>query len=115
MKKLIIKRVYEPSEKKDGTRILIDRLWPRGVTKEDAHIDIWEKEIAPSRDLIKWFHEDKDKRFTEFEKKYSSYLITKKDEKKNIISQTGTVTLITAVKDIEHSQIPILVKFLSKK
>ena len=64
---LKIKRVYEPSDKNDGTRILVDRLWPRGLTKAKAGVDIWLKELAPSAELRKWFGHDPDK-WTEFKK-----------------------------------------------
>lgn len=68
-----IKRAYEPSSKDDGFRILVDKLWPRGVSKEKVNLDIWMKEIAPSDDLRKWFSHDP-KRWKEFENKYENAL-----------------------------------------
>ena len=68
-----IKRVYEPASPKDGTRVLIDRLWPRGLKKSDAHVAIWMKDIAPSPQLRTWFHHDPE-RFTEFRSRYTREL-----------------------------------------
>src|SRR5215210_3021371 len=69
-----IKRVYEPPGKDDGIRILVDRLWPRGVTKEKAGVDLWLKEIAPSTELRKWFGHDPD-RWEEFKERYRAELV----------------------------------------
>jgi uncharacterized protein YeaO (DUF488 family) len=71
--KLAIKRVYEEPDKDDGIRILIDRLWPRGLSKEKAHVDLWLKEIAPSTELRKWFAHDPAK-WTEFKTRYRAEL-----------------------------------------
>ena len=112
---LKVKRVYDEPEVKDGTRLLADRLWPRGVSKEKAKIDIWGKELTPSNELRKWMHANKEKHWKEFEKKYAEELKSNKTEIKNIIgSIKGDITLITAVKEIEHSHIPTLVSFLKK-
>ena len=78
MKTIQIKRVYEDKSKNDGHRILIDRLWPRGVSKEDAHFDEWMKELAPSTELRKWF-DHKPERFEEFSKRYKKELAEKKE------------------------------------
>ena len=80
-----IKRAYEPFEKPDGYRILVDRLWPRGIKKENAHIDVWIKEVAPSTDLRKWFDHDPDK-WEDFKKKYKAELADKQDILKEIRS-----------------------------
>ena len=68
-----LKRVYEAPSKSDGTRILVDRLWPRGLTKERAHVDLWLKEVAPSTELRKWFAHDPAK-WSEFKKRYHAEL-----------------------------------------
>lgn len=112
--KIITKRVYDKLEESDGYRILVDRLWPRGIKKSDAHIDTWAKELAPSKDLFTWFHEEKEKRFSEFEKKYHEELAQKEDEIKAVCTPGKQITLVTSVKDIEHSHIPVLKKFLEK-
>ena len=113
--KLLVKRIYDEPTKKDGTRILVDRLWPRGISKEHATVTLWPKEITPSSELRSWFHEDKDKRFASFEKKYKTELKAIKGIAKEVMSpyKTKTITLVTAVKDIEHSHIPALVAFLN--
>jgi len=110
-----VKRIYDPAEDNDGNRILADRLWPRGVSKEKARIILWAKELTPSDELRKWMHADKEKRRKEFEKKYLQELKENKTEIKKLLNGIrGDITLITAVKDIEHSHIPTLVSFLKK-
>jgi uncharacterized protein YeaO (DUF488 family) len=68
-----IKRAYEPPSPSDGTRVLVDRLWPRGLRKADAHVALWMKDVAPSPELRVWFHHDPE-RFTEFRRRYTSEL-----------------------------------------
>lgn len=70
MTQVKIKRVYEPEEATDGYRVLVDKLWPRGVRKENLHYDLWAKEIAPSPALRQWYHEQPEERWTEFRTKY---------------------------------------------
>jgi uncharacterized protein YeaO (DUF488 family) len=96
-----IKRIYEDYSELDGYRILIDKLWPRGISKERAKVDLWIKEIAPSNDLRKWYHENLDKT-DQFKKKY--FLEIKKNstplnEIKKIIHKQKNVTLLSASKD----------------
>ena len=112
--KTSVKRVYDKASKKDGTRILVDRLWPRGITKADPGIDLWAKDITPSNELRSWFHEDPESRFKSFEKKYGAELKKNKLLAKETMLpyKTKNVTLVTAVKDIPHSHVPTLVKFL---
>lgn len=108
-----IKRVYEAPSEKDGYRILVDRLWPRGLKKEDASIDEWLKDIAPSDELRKWFGHDP-QRWQEFQKKYTAAL------KKNTVAEsfmekykhTATITLVYGAKDELHNQAVVLQKFL---
>ncbi|HEX3014696.1 MAG TPA: DUF488 family protein, partial [Methanobacterium sp.] len=91
-----IKRAYESSSEDDGFRILVDRIWPRGVSKEKANLDTWMKEIAPSNDLRKWFSHDP-KKWKEFENKYKEELKDKNkliNEIKEIEKDKGKVTLI---------------------
>lgn len=105
MKNLNIKRIYEEPSTNDGIRILVDRLWPRGISKQRAHLDYWYKDIAPSPGLRKWF-DHKEDRFSEFSKKYWEEL-QNNAEIKNIISflKTNHVTLIYAAKSplINHA------------
>lgn len=104
--KINIKRIYESPSAKDGLRILVDRLWPRGVTKERAHIDYWYKEITPSNDLRKWFGH-KPERFSEFANAYKEELTHQIEllEKVKEFSKKQPVTLLYAAKDpkINHA------------
>jgi uncharacterized protein YeaO (DUF488 family) len=111
-----IKRIYDPPARGDGRRILIDRLWPRGVRKEGAAIDEWLKEIAPSDDLRKWFGHDPAK-WKEFRKKYLKELEAKKDllEKLRAESRGRTLTLLFAARDTRHSNAEVIRELLSKK
>jgi len=109
-----IKRVYEKPEKSDGFRVLVDRLWPRGLTKEKAAADLWLKDIAPSTELRKWFGHVPEK-WAEFRKKYlleleeneGPVLILKDHLKK------GTVTLIYAARDQFHNEAMVIKDFIS--
>jgi uncharacterized protein YeaO (DUF488 family) len=111
-KNIKIKRIYDMQGPKDGARILIDRLWPRGIKKEDAKIDLWIKEIAPSDELRKWFGH-KPEKWNEFKRKYSSELNTKKDLCNEILNKGKVnITLIYAAKDEEHNNAVVLKDFL---
>lgn len=119
MKTLKIKRIYEPYDPKDGFRILVDRLWPRAIKKVDAKIDLWEKEIAPSTELRKWFGHQPDL-FPEFETRYEKELennpIT--PEFISIVrSHLGTenVTLLYGAKDQKDNQAVVLFEWLQKQ
>src|SRR5664280_1689967 len=104
-----IKRVYELPDKHDGRRILVDRLWPRGLTKEKASIDLWLKDIAPSAELRKWFGHDPEK-WKEFRKRYRHEL--KEDEEPMTLLKDkikkGMVTLVYGANDEEHNQAVVL-------
>jgi uncharacterized protein YeaO (DUF488 family) len=111
------KRVYEKTTKEDGFRVLVDRLWPRGMTKEKARVDLWMKEIAPSDALRKWFHHE-DGNWSEFEKKYRAELGKKKDlvnELRRLLDEHGTVTLLYGSKDEKRNQAVILLEILKWK
>ena len=103
---LRIKRVYDTTEPDDGKRILIDRLWPRGISKTNAHLDEWIKELAPSTELRNWFGHD-DTRWEEFGKRYIKELSSPekmkllKDLAKKAVRET--ITLVYGAKDIEHN------------
>lgn len=111
---LKIKRVYEPSDKNDGTRILVDRLWPRGLAKAKAGVDIWLKELAPSAELRKWFGHDPDK-WTEFKKRYLVELAENDEQLARLREEIkkGTVTLLYGAKDEEHNDAVVLIEFLN--
>lgn len=110
-----IKRAYEPKEKSDGFRILVDRLWPRGIKKENLHVDVWLKEIAPSAELRKWFNHDAEK-WKVFKDKYSAELkhSTVAEEIIKLVKTHKTVTLIYSAKDEQHNQAIVLKEFLQK-
>jgi uncharacterized protein YeaO (DUF488 family) len=109
-----LKRIYEAGSKDDGYRILVDRLWPRGFTKEKAALDLWLKEIAPSNELRKWFGHDPDK-WKEFQKKYRQELKQNKEavDILNDYIQKGKVTLLYAAKDEEHNEAQVIKDFIS--
>jgi len=102
MKTINIKRVYDDKSKDDGYRVFVDRLWPRGVSKEDAHFDEWMKELAPSTELRKWF-DHKPERFEEFRKRYKKELQEQKEalDKLRELAKTKKITLLFAAKDTE--------------
>jgi uncharacterized protein YeaO (DUF488 family) len=102
---LKIKRVYEPAEASDGRRVLVDRLWPRGISKERARIDKWLKETAPSTELRKWFSHDPSK-WAEFQRRYAAELQGKEAvlDALRAEAKKGTVTLLYGAKDVEHNQ-----------
>ena len=104
-----IKRIYEAYDEADGLRILVDRLWPRGIKKETAHIDRWFKEIAPSNKLRKWYDHDPEK-FQAFSKKYQEELnqTHELDELINFIDHHPTITLLFAAKDTDLSNAAVL-------
>jgi uncharacterized protein YeaO (DUF488 family) len=111
-----IKRAYEKPSKEDGYRILVDRLWSRGVSKNNARIDLWLKEISPSNELRKWFSHDLEK-WNEFKKRYHIELKNKKDmlqEIKKIEKENTTITLVYAAKDDKHNNAVFLLDELKK-
>lgn len=114
--KILMKRTYEVPEQSDGFRVLADRLWPRGIRKEDAHIDLWAKEISPSTDLRKSYHGNEID-FKEFSKKYGAELKENPDFTAFLkeIEPHQTVTILTSAKEIEVSALPILKEFMEKK
>jgi uncharacterized protein YeaO (DUF488 family) len=112
--RLQIKRIYWGASSSDGYRLLVDRLWPRGVSKERAGVDLWLKEIGPSDDLRKWFGHDPAK-FGEFKRKYERELAKNPAlaELKEVISEHKTVTLVYSAKDEQHNQAVVLREYLS--
>ena len=109
-----LKRIYEKASSQDGQRVLVDRLWPRGLSKEKAQLNFWLKEIAPSDDLRKWFSHDSGK-WTEFEKRYRTELKAKREivaQLEKLEQQHNHVTLLYGAKDVEHNNAVILKKFV---
>lgn len=106
---ILIKRVYEPAAKSDGFRVLVDRLWPRGLSKKNARIDLWLRDIGPSTTLRKWFRHDPI-RWKEFIRRYHTELKTKKGLLAAIKQQAqiGPVTLLYSAKDEQHNHAIVL-------
>ena len=113
---IIVKRIYDKPEKKDDFRILVDRLWPRGLSKKEAKVDLWLKEIAPSDKLRKLFSHDPEK-WGDFKKKYKHELKDKPElvQKINQIEkEEKTVTLLYSARDEEHNNAVVLKEYLKK-
>ncbi len=115
MKLIKIKRVYEPFNELDGYRILVDRLWPRGLHQDKAKINIWLKEIAPSKELRKWYSHELEK-WPEFKRRYFTELATKKDLLTIILdkAKSGPVTLLFSSKVDEYNNAVALSEYLEK-
>ncbi|MFJ3588361.1 DUF488 domain-containing protein [Streptomyces sp. NPDC090231] len=113
-----VRRVYDPQEDGDGTRVLVDRLWPRGVARERAAIGKWLKDLTPSKELRSWYHEDRSgTRYDDFVDRYRAELAdplhtAAVGELVALVRDGGPVTLVTAVKDVPHSHVPVLVDHL---
>ena len=108
------KRVYDSAEPGDGYRVLIDRMWPRGVSRERARLDEWARELAPSSELRKWFHHDPE-RFDEFRSRYREELHERRPllEELRRRARDGPVTLLYAARDREHNDAVVLEELLS--
>ena len=111
-----VRRVYAEPQPDDGTRVLVDRLWPRGLAKEQARIDDWPKELTPSNELRRWYHEAPEDRHDEFVTRYEAELAAPAAREalrglRETVRQ-GPVTLLTAVKDIPHSHVEVLARHL---
>ncbi|MGC9151200.1 MAG: DUF488 domain-containing protein [Microbacter sp.] len=110
------KRIYEAPQQEDGMRILVDRLWPRGLTKEKAAIDLWLKEIAPSTELRKWFGHELEK-WDKFQQQYKNELTANETavEKIRKLLERGTVTLVYAAQDERHNEAVVIKAFLNRE
>lgn len=110
-----LKRAYDPQQSDDGFRVYVDRLWPQGLSHETFHYDLWDKEIAPSTDLRKWFHVDPQDRWPEFEKKYLDELKNNPAfaELKQQLSSKSKVTLLYSSHNEEQNNAIVLLKALT--
>src|SRR5512136_2223158 len=113
--KIRLKRAYEPPDKNDGTRLLVERLWPRGLTKSKAAIDEWFKDLAPSPELRKWYGHDPAK-WTEFRRRYLIELGNNADavERLRARAKRGPVTFVYAARDEERNSARVLKEFLER-
>ena len=110
--KVSIKRVYAPPSPSDGKRILVDRLWPRGIRKEELHADVWMRDIAPSNELRKWFNHDP-RRWDDFVKRYAVELEENNElATLKALAVHSHITLLYAAKDTEHNNAAALAQFL---
>ncbi len=110
-----IKRAYEPVEPSDGYRVLIDRLWPRGVSRERAQLDEWARELAPSSELRRWFGHDP-ARFAEFRRRYAAELAGQDAKLQELRGRAreGTLTLVYGARDSEHNDAVVLSELLRR-
>lgn len=113
---VLTKRVYETAAQNDGYRVLVDRLWPRGLSKEKAMLDLWLQDIAPSSELRKWFGHDPE-RFSEFTARYEQELLHNPAVEKlqDIMKDNETVTLLYAAHDPEFNHAKVLLRFMRRQ
>jgi len=110
-----LKRIYEKPEKSDGLRILVDRLWPRGMSKKKAAVGLWLKDIAPSNSLRKWFGHDP-KKWPAFQKKYKAEILANKElfsQLKQITKKRKNITLLYAARDEQHNEAVVIKDLLN--
>jgi len=110
-----LKRAYDPPERSDGYRVLIDRIWPRGVSKEQANLDEWARELAPSTELRRWFGHDP-ARFAEFRRRYLDELDAHQEQLRELRrrAREGTLTLVYGARDTEHNDTVVLAGLLRR-
>lgn len=110
-----LKRAYEPESFADGFRVYIDRLWPRGLSHENFHYNLWDKDIAPSAELREWFHVDPADRWEEFEKKYASELEANPSfaSLKQLLATKPVVTLLYSSHDEQHNNAIVVYRLLT--
>lgn len=113
---IVLKRAYEKANPEDGTRVLVERLWPRGVSREDAALDLWMKEVAPSPGLREWYDHDRE-RWEEFRERYRAELARRPDaiERLEALAARGRLTLVLASRDVEHSSAALLKAYLEER
>ena len=114
-----LKRAYEPPAPEDGYRVLVDRLWPRGIRKEDLHVDAWTKDLAPSNELRRWYHHDVEM-WDEFRQRYREELTANPAAEQALAdlakrAKDGTVTLVFSARDAHHSNAEALCEMLEKR
>ncbi len=116
MAQIRIKRVYEAAAPGDGCRVLVDKLWPRGVRKDALHYDIWARDLAPSAELRTWYHADPEGRWKEFRRRYTDELHASQAVREFVrnIGDADTVTLLYASKNAAENHALILQKYLQK-
>jgi uncharacterized protein YeaO (DUF488 family) len=113
---IVLKRAYEPPAASDGWRVLVDRIWPRGIAKEDLQVDAWLKDVAPSTELRKWFGHDPNK-WDEFRQRYARELEQRQDAIEQLLdkARAGDVTLVFGARDARHSNAAALKEYLERR
>ncbi|MGX4688443.1 DUF488 domain-containing protein [Streptomyces sp. JNUCC 63] len=116
VEQITCRRVYEETSPQDGKRVLVDRVWPRGMRKEDAHLDEWLRDVAPSSELRRWYGHDP-ARFAEFRRRYRDELRDAEHREAaghlRDLAAHDRLTLLTATKDVDHSQAAVLAEWLT--
>ncbi|OBJ20124.1 hypothetical protein A5659_16545 [Mycobacterium sp. 1165196.3] len=114
-RRIQVARVYDEVSPGEGQRVLVDRVWPRGVRKDDPRVGMWCKDVAPSKDLREWYHHDAD-RFDEFAARYKEELHGNAAlQELRALAKQGPVTLVTATRDLDISQAAVLAKLLKPR
>ncbi|MGA5168221.1 MULTISPECIES: DUF488 domain-containing protein [Streptomyces] len=112
-----VRRIYEPAGPDDGVRVLVDRLWPRGLSKADAHVDEWPKSLTPSTELRRWYHAAEGDAYEEFRRRYEEELAGPEAaealDRLRALAREGPLTLLTAAKDPGRSHAAVLVDLLT--
>ncbi len=114
---ILVKRIYEPAVEQDGFRILVDRLWPRGISKERAQLGLWMRDIAPSNELRKWFGHEAGK-WLEFQERYRAELATRSDLLDSLLGleqEHQVITLLFGARDQEHNEAMVLLDVLNSR
>lgn len=114
MAEVTTKRIHEPAAESDGTRVLVDRVWPRGMRKDAAALDLWLKNVAPSKELRQWFGHDPDK-WPEFRRRYHAELDAHPEALRPLrecLERDGRVTLLFAARDEQHNNAVVLAEYL---
>ena len=109
MRRIRIKRIYDPAEDSDGFRVLVDRVWPRGISREKAAIELWAKDLAPSTELRRWFNHDP-ARWEEFRRRYRAELDQRSGDLRALLAECRDrpLTLLFAARDVDHNQAVVL-------
>lgn len=114
-KRFRVARVYDDVVPEDGQRVLVDRIWPRGLRKDDPRVGIWRKDVAPSKELREWYRHEPE-RFAEFAERYETELHDSAAlEELRTLGRRGVVTLVTATRQVEGSQAAVLAKLLNER
>lgn len=113
-----VRRIYDPADPHDGVRVLVDRLWPRGLSKADAHVDEWPKSLTPSTELRRWYHAAEDDAYEEFRRRYEAELAEPEAaealDRLRELARKGPLTLLTASKEPDRSHAAVLVDLLKE-